>query len=447
MRDKEGELSLKPNILLLMTDQQSATMMSCAGNAFLRTPAMDSIAERGVRFERAYCTNPVCLPSRVGMMTGRLPGEFAISWNNGDTPIPPAVVQNSLGRLAERAGYETAYGGKVHLPWTLQPADMGFDVLCQDDREDLALRAAEFVRQPHDRPWLLVASFVNPHDICYMAIRDRPEERHKAVIAERKTPIVKLDQALELPPGVSEDEFYERYCPPVPPNFDVPAEEPEMLAERVRNSPFRHHARREWPAERWRLHRWAYCRLTEMADAHIAKILDALRESGQEGETVVIFTSDHGDHDGAHRLEHKTSFYEESIRIPLIVSDPRRARTGHADSEHIVSNGLDLIPTVCDYMNVAAPAGLRGRSLRPLVQGDVTSWRAHLPVESTLGRMVVTGHHKYLLYDSGARREQLIDRVEDPGEMHNAAARPDKQDVLAEHRRLFRETFGEDEPA
>jgi arylsulfatase A-like enzyme len=179
-----------------------------------------------------------------------------------------------------------------------------------------------------------------------------------------------------------------------------------------------------------------------MVDAQIGVVLKALRDSGQVENTVVIFTSDHGDHDGAHKLEHKGSFYEEAIRVPLIISQAGTTPSGVVDDGHLVSNGLDLLPTVCDYAGAAVPGELEGVSLRPLAEGrDVDEWRSRLAIECVTGRMVMSPRYKYMLYDSGAHREQLIDRVTDPGEMRNAAQDADKADVLAAHRALFEETF------
>jgi choline-sulfatase len=420
----------RPNILFIMTDQQHAGMMSCAGNKHLKTPAMDSLAASGTRFERAYCTNPVCLPSRFGMMTGRMPSACGIKSNRGSRgPVGEAIVAASMGRVLRSAGYEVAYGGKTHLPRGLNPQPMGFDTISRDQRWKLADACAEFIKRRRTKPFLLVASFINPHDICYMAIDDHKKTRVPPP----------LTTALQLPKGVSRAEFYAKHCPPLPANFEPPPGEAEAIAALLRARPFKQHARTTWSAEKWRLHRWAYCRLTEVVDAQIARLLQALRDAGQENDTVVIFTSDHGDMDAAHRMEHKTALYEEATHIPFIISHKGHTRGGRVDEAHLVSNGLDLIPTMCDYAGIAPPKGLRGRSVRALAEGrKPTSWRSHLAVESEIGRMLRTERHKYVVYDKGANREQLIDLKEDPGEMANLAADPECKDLLNQHRRRLR---------
>ena len=107
-----------PNILFIFTDQQSGSMMSCTGNPDLHTPALDDLAATGMRFDRAYCANPVCIASRFSLMTGLMPSEINLFSNHvtRTLEVPEHIKQNGLGWLVRRAGYEAAYGGKVHLP-------------------------------------------------------------------------------------------------------------------------------------------------------------------------------------------------------------------------------------------------------------------------------------------------------------------------------------------
>ncbi|MCX7427479.1 MAG: sulfatase-like hydrolase/transferase [Planctomycetia bacterium] len=448
---RAAEPARRPNVIFILTDQQHAGMLSCAGNPHVKTPAMDSLAAGGARFERAYCGNPVCAPSRMSMMSGVLPSQIGMEDNTGvRLPVPPAVLANTMGQVFRRAGYETAYGGKVHTPMSVP--DMGFDVLSRDEREGLADACAEFLRKKHDRPFLLVASFINPHDICYIALRDFAEKTgvRERLLDNARPELQALGEALELPAGVSREDFFARICPPLPANFEIPEGEPDsVLGADPRD--FRVHARRNWNAEQWRLHRWAYARLTERVDAEIGRVLAALRETGLEDNTLVVFSSDHGDMDSAHRLEHKSVLYEEATRVPLLVSFKGVTKAGHVDREHLVSTGLDLIPTLCDFAGIPSPPELKGRSVRELAEGrQPKSWRDSLVVESGRARMLRTNRYKYVVHASGTPREQLIDLQKDPGEMKNLASDPARADVLNEHRRLLRiryqennETLGE----
>ncbi|MHC4405434.1 MAG: sulfatase family protein, partial [Planctomycetota bacterium] len=439
---RRAEDQRRPNLLVIVTDQQHAGMMSCAGNRYLRTPAMDSLAASGARFERAYATNPVCIPARVSMMTGHMPSRFGMKSNDeGRRQVSESALEQSMGWIFRNAGYATFYGGKTHWFRNMTPESIGFTSLARDEREGLADACAEFFEAKHEEPFLLVASFINPHDICYMAIDDYTQAAGKEVmyphsVVERE----RLAASLELPQDVSREEFFRRLCPPLPDNYEVPPLEPECITTAYLGArAFRVYARQSWSDERWRLHRWAYCRLTEMVDAHVARVLHALGEAGLEESTVVIFTSDHGDLDAAHRLEHKSVLYEEAARVPLIVSQKGVTRAGLVDESHLVSVGLDLIPTLCDYAGIEPPEGLLGQSIRPLAEGhQPNEWRDQVVVESRAGRMIRTARFKYNVYESGQHREQLINLEEDPGEMVNLAESPQHRDVLDEHRRRLR---------
>lgn len=433
----------RPNILLILTDQQSATMMSCAGNPWLQTPAMDSLAATGMRFDRAYSTNPVSIPSRFSLMTGRMPSEIGL--RSCDVSPVESIAQDirdgGVGWLVRSAGYETVYGGKVHLP-LMKPEDIGFETICEDERDDLAETCADYVSREHEKPFFLCASFINPHDICYLAIRDFAESDHeKALIARGQVETATLDAALVRPEGIDEAEFFRSHCPPLPPNHEPQVDEPEAIRRHLESAPFKKKARERYRDEDWRLHRWAYARLTEKVDAQIGRVLDALRAGGNADNTVVIFTSDHGDHDSAHKLEHKTIFYDEACRIPLIVSQPGISAVGICPE--LTSNGLDLLPTVCDYAGVQPPTGLLGRSLRPLAEGRPSPFlHEFLPMENQIGRAVVTRKSKYMRYDEGAHREQLMNLEADPGETRNAIGDPACAEDLDASRAFFTDHFG-----
>jgi len=432
----------RPNLLLIITDQQHAGMMSCTGNPCLKTPGIDSLTAAGVRFERAYAANPVCVPSRVSMFTGHMPSHFGMRSNaEARNQAPEAAVQRAMGRLLREAGYDTFFGGKTHWMRGMTPESLGFTTLSRDQRGELADACARFLREKHDKPFLLVASLINPHDICYMAIDDYTRSAGKPVMyPQSRVERQRLAEALKLPEGVSREEFFERLCPPVPENFEVPALEPEAVTQRYLGArSFRAWARENWSAQRWREHRWAYCRLTEMVDAQIATILGAMRAAGLEENTVVIFTSDHGDLDAAHRLEHKSILYEEAARVPFVVSQKGTTEPGLIDETHPVAVGLDLIPTLCDYAGVEPPPDLRGRSVRALAEGrEVDGWPDQVVVESRAGRMIRTDRFKYVVYEDGRHREQLTDLEADPGEMTNLAENPKYRDVLEDHRRRLR---------
>ncbi len=432
----------RPNILFIMTDQQYAGMMSCTGNKWLKTPALDRLAASGIRFERAYACNPVCVPNRFSLQTGLMPSAIGMGQNSdsGRAAVTNAMIQQSLGWLFQKADYETVYGGKVHLPRKMNGVqNLGYRNLTGDRRQGLADACAKFIKGPHTRPFFLFASFINPHDICYMAINDFNRTQGEAPMGntDSKTCEAVLDRARKTG-DISA--FVEANCPPLPANHGVPEAEPKCITQKFVNArSFRAYIREKWTQNQWRLHRWAYCRLTEMVDKEIGTLLDALREAGMEDNTLIVFTSDHGDMDSAHKMEHKSVLYEEAVRIPFIMSYRGVIAEGKVDDTHLVSNGLDLLPTLCDYAGIETPEGMNGRSLRALAQGkNVREWRDFVVSESQNGRMLQTGRFKYCIYDSGRDREQLIDLKNDSGEMKNLAEVEDYKDVLNTHRQLLR---------
>jgi arylsulfatase A-like enzyme len=421
-----------PNILVIMTDQQSASMMSCTGNKWLKTPAMDAIASSGLRFTCAYATNPVCSPSRFSLQTGRFPSEIGMREN--DKPVidkdkVQSLYSKSIGSLFQQAGYQTYYGGKVHLPVSGSKINpWGYEPLTSDERDSLAVVCADFLlsRNKGDKPFLLFASFINPHDICYDAIRWAQPDSKLA----KGTP-EELDKALQLPEGISEEEFFREYCPPLPDNHQPMTGELSSVDSLIKLRPFRNIVREQWSEKDWRMHRWAYMRLTERVDGQIAVVMDALKKSGLAKNTIVIFTSDHGDHDASHKLEHKTILYEEAANIPFIISYPWMEEKGMVDNEHLVSNGLDLLPTLCDFAGIQTPQGLMGRSVVALTRREkLTDWPTHIFLENETGYMIHTGRFKYELDDMGKIREMFVDLQTDKGETINLIDRPEYQDTI-----------------
>lgn len=418
----------KPNILWIMTDQQNYKMMSCAGNPWIKTPNMDYLAQEGVRFTEAYCTNPVCLPSRFSLLTGHYPGDIGLKSNEYYSEVerlPEQLLADGLGKKLKEAGYEAVYGGKEHLPH-MCARDLGFDYICSDERGELADTCAEYIQSfKEEKPFAMVASFINPHDICLMAISDfagqsGPAEQMlaKELVVETET----VHEAMKLPEGMHPDVFYGSLCPPLPENYEPAADEPEAIKILQEQRRFKKLAREQYTDERWRLHRWAYGKLTEKADAQIGRLLCALKDSGKWEDTVIIFTSDHGDMDASHKMEHKTALYQESCRVPLIIkgiSGPQ-----NAVSSSLTVNGLDLICTIMDYAGIEKPEHLEGISLKAEAEGEdgVTSGiseREAVIVESEFGIAAAGRNGKYVRYSCGKNNEQYYDLEVNPGEAYN----------------------------
>ncbi len=397
----------RPDIVWIMTDQQTAGALSCAGNRHVRTPNLDRLADRGVRFTNAYCTAPLSGPSRTAMFTGLYPDEVDMIRNGA--PLPEDLRPRLLGNPVSSAGYECVYGGKWHVGPRLDvPEESGFRMIHPHDDNGLGEACAAWLREDHDRPFLLVASFDNPHNICEAA-RFQP-----------------------LPYG--EVDLPER-LPPLPPNFRRNRDDADVILYE-KESNYSAYPTLRWTRRDWRRYRAVYFALVEKVDRQIGLILDAI----DFDYTVVIFTSDHGDGTGAHHWNQKSALYEEVVNIPLIVCLPGGRHAGEVRTQ-LVSNGIDLYETLCDW--TGADASGQGRSFRAAVEEDAPG-RDFVVSETTFdkgttrGWMLRTARYKYVLYDKGKGREQLFDMESDRLERHNLARRLRYRRELATHRELLR---------
>lgn len=238
--------------------------------------------------------------------------------------------------------------------------------------------------------------------------------------------------------------------PPLPTNSGIPELEPGAIKLNLKEDAVTPAKliRKDYNDRDWRNYRWIYCRLTERVDAQIGELLKALKENGLEENTLVIFTSDHGDMDGSHRLASKNVFYEESVGVPFMMQYKGVIPAGVVDDQSLVTNGLDTLPTLCDYAGIPIPDYLLGRSLQSLAEskGD-SERRPYVVAENNTGRMLRSGRYKYCVYISGTPRESLVDLEKDPGEMHNLVALPEYRDVLNQHRNYLQRWIAESKDA
>ncbi len=340
-------LPKRPNVLILTTDQQSADAMSCQiGKRFLNTPNLDNLAATGMRFTRAYAANPLCVPSRTSMYTGRYPVETGVETNDDLKPALDPSKFPCMGTIFEQSGYETSYFGKWHLPYPVEDKNAhGFQHV-EDQLNDrrTANEAFQFLSRKPSQPFLAVASFLNPHNICEWSRGN------------------KLTQGdIGAPPVLSE-------CPPVRANSAPQHNEPDIMTlmrKSYQRDPL-------FPVggfdeAKWRQYEWAYYRFIEKVDAQIGQVLQALRDNRLEENTLVVFLADHGDCQGAHHWNQKTVFYEESARVPLILRWKGTVKRGI--SERLVTTGVDLIPTLCGSAGIARPKDLLGLNLMNTATG------------------------------------------------------------------------------
>jgi arylsulfatase A-like enzyme len=407
----------RPNFLFIITDQQSLDAISAHGCADVRTPNIDRLVRGGVSFRESYTAFPLCSPARSCMFTGRMPSETGVVKNS--IPIHPSVPD--IGHWLGQEGYDTIYAGKWHMREVYTDSIPGFTVLPgglirQGQTGDSAVSRscqAYLSNRTGSNPFLLIASFLQPHDIC-------------AWVADHF-----VSKGWESMPEI------QGKLPALPTNFHFDPREPAALKKQPRP---------QWSDEQWRFYLWSYYRHVEMVDAEVGRVMNALEDSGDLENTVVLLTTDHGEGGARHHKVLKNYLYDEAAKVPFIVSCPGRIPAGKQDLKNLVS-GLDIMPTLCDYAKVNAPPDMRGRSLRPLIDGKRTEWREFVAAEVVQGgHMIRTPGHKYVAYD-GDPVEQLFDMRADPGETRNLAMDTGHAAVLAEHQKLLKQWEGRLKPA
>jgi arylsulfatase A-like enzyme len=411
------------NAVLIVVDDLNTRLG--AWGAPVKTPAIDRLAARGVRFERAYAQVAMCNPSRVSMLTGWSPERTGV-WQNEDPPRPAGATP--LQELLRAHGMRTVSVGKIyHSPadfrWDLReehpdvveerdPSAAGEGVsglwvkapgddLDQPDGRR-ARRAAALLEHAADRPLFLALGLVRPH------LRWVAPERYFALYS---------------PDGV--------LAPPYPPDdlADVPSIAVKTLAQPLPGLPL---IGREPPAlaRDAALRREAiaaYQASVSFADAQVGVVLDALERGDRWKDTVVVLVGDNGFHLGEHGgLLRKDTLFEEALRVPLIVAAPGLPRPGAVVATPVEL--LDVYPTLVELLGVAPPPGLDGRSLVPLLdspngagRGFARSWRRVQPPQD--GHSLRTERLRYTLWPDGS--EELYDRRGDAPESENLAGRPE----------------------
>ncbi|MFW5474933.1 sulfatase-like hydrolase/transferase [Knoellia sp. CPCC 206450] len=457
-----------PNVLMLCTDQQRFDALGAAGNPHIHTPNLDRLADEGVLFESCYVQNPVCSPSRASLMTGRYVPNHGLHANGVD--LDPGT-ELFTRRLAD-SGYDCGLVGKLHLAschgGRLEPrVDDGFRVFrwahdpypgssenayhrwlraSHPELHDAAMRGDEgdptwdtMPTEAHysrwigdetidflttsrhkDKPFFFVANFFDPHHGF-----GAPQE------------YVDLYDPASLPrPVTTEDELSSK-----PPIF-----------EDASKKSYAGHARGfvEYTEDELQEVRAAYYAMVTLVDAEVGRILDALDAEGLADDTIVVFTSDHGEMLGDHRLMLKGPFmYDCAVRVPLIIRWPGHVQPGRRTE---LVQWVDLAPTFLDAAGVEAPSTFQGASLLPLLGGDADGWRdwalcqyrdsGHSydpPVHVTMLRH---DHWKLVVHHGSpasarARTGELYDLDADPQELTNLWADADHAGTRADLQSLL----------
>jgi arylsulfatase A-like enzyme len=419
----------RPNVLLILSDDQRDDHLSCAGHPLLRTTSLDRLASEGTRFTGAFVTTPICAASRASVLTG-LP-EHAHRYTFGMPPLTERMGERTYPVLLRRAGYRTGFVGKLGVKVAPGYADEAFDTFVplalgrywreQPDGSrrhltDLVGDAAlEFLEGARDgRPFCLSVSFNAGHAVDGDLVDHYP-----------------------WPPA--EDGLYEDVELPLP-RLGAP-EDFQALPPFLRRSMGRVRYGWRWDTpEKYDRNLRAYYRLLTGMDRNVGRLLDALDHLGLADTTLVLFMGDNGYAMAERGLAGKWTHFEESLRVPLIARGPGVAR---GRIEPRMALNIDLAPTVLAACGLPVPSGTEGVSLAPLLRGDeAVAWRDGFRCEhgfdpGNIPRWVGyrTGRWKYARYvDQVPPWEALHDLAADPLERENLVRSPEHAGVLAELR-------------
>jgi len=426
----------QPNILFVQVDQMAAAPLPLYGGVQVLAPHLQALADGGAVFDAAYCNSPICAPSRFSMMTGRLPTAIGAYDNASELPAATPTLAHFLGRR----GYHAILAGKMHfvgpdqlhgfaerLTTDIYPADFAWtpdwsagprdkpsgismvNVLqagpCvrsmqmdyDDEVEHLATqRLFDLAREPQRKPFFLAVSFSHPH-----------------------------------PPYTAGQQWWDRYRHD---QIDMPAVPPIPVEQRDIHSQWLHasHSADVQPVsdEQVRNARHAYYANISYIDDKLGRLVRTLRDCGMADDTIVIFTSDHGEMLGERGMWYKQTFFEPSARVPLVVRHPGANRTRRVAAPVSL---VDLLPTLMDWTGGPGdwPEPLDGSSWQPLLEGahDVGAGDRSVISEYTdMGviapaRMLRAGDHKYM--HTHGHPPQLYDLRADPHELHDLAGRPE----------------------
>lgn len=444
------------NVLLLLTDQQQRATLRAYGNEVTQTPNLDHLAAQSTLFENAVCAQPVCTPSRCSLLSGVYPHTHGTMDNYH--PLPRRIP--TLAEMVIDEGVRPGYIGKWHLGREVLPQRGFEEFFTAIDDEYTSARDLPLYGVSGYSAWLVEQGFApdnqqKPGTFTREFTARLPERFSKAAyIAEQAGQFleVRRDEKFFLvcsflephPPYHSDfDALHERESIELPANFH---------GEPLENWPQRNAVFQRWAREvshggesaldkpeKWRDLIARYYGLCHQLDKYIGKVLLKLQELSLDDETLVIFTSDHGDMMGAHGMYQKSLMFEESQGVPLLVRHPG-LEGGRRIAEPV--SLVDIAPTVCDALGVAKPAHLQGESLMPLLQGErepdkartaVCEWNGAVqrmfsqqpmfePVQNQCIRSIRNARWKLNIYDSGP--DELYDLQNDPGEMVNRIGDP-----------------------
>ena len=436
----------RPNILFLMTDQMQGRLLDASHPC--RTPTMDRLAQRGVRFRRAYASNPVCSPARAGLMTGLLPHNHGVLWVTHTVDADQGLLREDKPHFAQRladAGYRTGYFGKWHVEHTEQPGRFGWqtDVSIKSERWQAYREQLAGDKPQFDLRYDVEGPEGYPDGLLYGVVDQPPERRGMGVTTAAA--LDWLDEALAGDaPWCGFVSFTEPHDPYVCgrdafAQYDVDAIElPANVHDHLEGRPKLYRkAARAYDAMTDRRHREAaacYWATTTECDQQFGRVIDRVERAGQLDNTLVIVISDHGEFLGAHGMYCKNvGPWEEAFHVPLIFSGPGAA-SGAVSDARVGSH--EIAPTLLEMLGLEPIGAPDSRSFAPAV-ADPAGRSDHYTTGFAeyegarfhyTQRVAWDGPWKFVF--NAFDEDELYHLHDDPGEMHNRIADPQCRDVV-----------------
>lgn len=442
------------NVLLLMMDQHHHQIMGCAGSSVVKTPNLDRLAREGVRFTNALCATAYCSPTRAALATGQWPHTSGIV-NNCKPGAPALTSDEGTGEgILFAQGYATEHIGKWHLgdksdlecyrrSVSMRDSMKAHRAFLKSKRlspaprregEKYLEKAGVYMTEWNYGAWekfhTTPAGKQKGQNLMAIGREAVPAEMEfwggladdaVAWLKENRNRNFMLTYSAGPPHALwkAPDPYYSMYDPaevPVPKTLGGPV--PQAYAKSGPAQRGRHLGEKGFRE----MIRCYYAQVT-MIDTYIGRILDALDETGLSEKTLVIYLSDHGDMQGSHGGmlgKSLPAFYEEIVRVPLIIRLPGVIPAGATVEAH--ANSVDILPTIMDYLHRPIPKTVQGRSLRPMIEGRGKDRIGYGFCERPGGRMVRSRDLKYcFFFSSRGRREELFDLAKDPFETTNLA--------------------------
>jgi iduronate 2-sulfatase len=435
------------NVLFLIADDLNCDV-GCYGVADVKTPNIDKLAARGVRFDHAYCQVPWCSPSRSSFMTGRRPNVTGVLMNPlPDNPLSPNFREKipqtvTMPQLFKKNGWYSSRVGKIYHYGV--PADIGTSSLDDFPSWEMVINPRGRDREEHNKIFSLVPGQFGTA-LSWLADDEGDDRDH--------TDGIGADQAINLLERFKREDrpfflavgFYRPHTPFVGPKkyFDLYPTNgislPTLSADDHTRTPGpayeSGHAEQDSTTDNLRKEAiQGYHAVTTFMDAQMGRVVEALDRLGLADNTIIVFTSDHGYHLGDHGLWQKQSLFERATRVPLIIAVP------HTQNKGMVARGfaelLDIYPTLADLCGLKAPSYLEGVTLRPLLEKSDGEVRSHVVSQihrksGNDGWAVRSSQWRYIEWGKRLEDSQLFDEMADPAETKNLSIDPKQADTVA----------------